>query len=418
MKNYFHYQLLRADGSTRHGLVALPVDLTTSAVALIERQFDATVLQIHRFPQWIAHAAALARGFSSRAIKPEELGGLLRDLAVMTNSGIPVFDAVKAIAHDEDSTTSTRVARVCRTLLDDLNSGMTLGGAVNRQADVFPETVRSLVTIGDETGTMHNMLMESAAHIDRMISIKANARQALIYPVISFLAIFGAAAFWIVYVMPQLLDMFKQMNAKLPPITIATLAVAGWLGKYWPWALGLWIVFLVGCLIAWRASLRLRLGVITLLHRLPVSRVLLVSSGLAFFSEYLSLLIRSGLDIVSSLRILEAALRNDYYRERVKLMRRHIERGDQVSFAMRQVGGFPTMMVRMISVGEESGTLDAQLQYLSGEYAARLKRSVGMLAELIKPLIIVVAGGVFLFLIVALLLPVYDLVRQTMTIAR
>lgn len=122
--------------------------------------------------------------------------------------------------------------------------------------------------------------------------------------------------------------------------------------------------------------------------------------------------------MISSLGILERSLQNLYYKERVARIRQFVERGDRISFAMRQVGGFPSMMVRMIAVGEESGTLDRQLTYLSDEYSARLKRTVGMLAEIIKPVIVVIAGAVFLLLIVALLLPVYDLVRQTMSAAR
>ena len=139
------------------------------------------------------------------------------------------------------------------------------------------------------------------------------------------------------------------------------------------------------------------------------------SSGLAFFTEYMALLIRAGVDMVSSLQVMERAMRDEYYRDRIIAIRQVLERGDRVSAAMRQVGGFPSMMVRMIGVGEETGTLDSQFARLSAEYSLRLQRLITNLSEVIKPVVVLLAGGMFVFLIVALLLPVYDLVRQAIT---
>jgi type II secretory pathway component PulF len=414
MSNFYYYQMLMPTGRARSGLAAISVEMDASARLWLEKKHDGIVLRLHRLPSWLAELLRTARRVLRGAIRPAELAGLLRDLAVMTSSGIPIFEAVKAIAEDQGSESGKRVERVCMQLLEDLNAGSPLGVAFARQPDVFPDTVRSLAEIGDETGTMHQMLMESARHVDRVMSLKADARQAMIYPIFSFLAIFGAGGFWIVYVMPKLVDLFKQMNAKLPPLTVAVLGFATWMNRYWPVLLIALVAGLIGAVVAWRHSLALRRRVMAILHRTPIARTLLVSSGLAFFSEYLALLIRSGLDVVKSLDILERSLENVYYKDRVRSIRQFLERGDRISFAMRQVGGFPSMMVRMIAVGEDSGTLDRQLSYLADEYSTRLKRTVGTLAELIKPLVVILAGGVFLLLIVALLLPVYDLVRQTM----
>ncbi|KDB96041.1 type II secretion system F family protein, partial [Bordetella bronchiseptica] len=108
------------------------------------------------------------------------------------------------------------------------------------------------------------------------------------------------------------------------------------------------------------------------------------------------------------------AISDDYYRDRIVAIRQIMERGEGISTAMRHVGGFPPIMMRMIAVGEETGTLDRQLSYLAKEYGTRLARVIAMLSEVIKPLVILIAGAMFTLLIVALLLPVYDLVRQSM----
>lgn len=415
MNHFFAYEVLLPSGSSKWGVAVIAAEKNESARLWLEKQFDGLVVQLFRLPPWLSAPAHVLRAIFRSSIGAKELAGLLRDMAVMTNSGIPVIMAIQSIAEDRDADASPRVASVCVQLLEDLSSGASISTAFARQPHVFPESVRSLAVIGDETGAMNLMLMEAANHIDRLTSMKADAKQAMIYPIFSFLAIFGAGGFWIVYVMPQLVSLFKQMNAKLPPLTVAVLATASWLNEHW-----LLIVLSMVCVcvllyVAWTRSHAFKRALYQLLHRLPIAKTILTSSGLAFFAEYLAILTRSGVDVVSSFHILDRAVNDLYYRDRIVSIRHYLERGDRISAAMRQVGGFPSMMVRMISVGEESGTLDTQLSYLATEYSMRLKRTVSALAELIKPMVVVLAGGFFLLLIVALLLPVYDLVRQTMS---
>jgi type II secretory pathway component PulF len=149
------------------------------------------------------------------------------------------------------------------------------------------------------------------------------------------------------------------------------------------------------------------------LHRLQISRVLMTASGMAHISEHLALLVRAGIDFVGSLDILARSTGDRYYRWRLIKVRDAVARGEGIASAMRRTGGFPPMAVRMIAVGEESGSLDVQLTHLAQEYRKRLENVIRSLSEIIKPAIILLAGGLFIFLIVALLLPVYDLVRQS-----
>jgi general secretion pathway protein F/type IV pilus assembly protein PilC len=133
---------------------------------------------------------------------------------------------------------------------------------------------------------------------------------------------------------------------------------------------------------------------------------------MAFITEHLALLISAGVDITRSLGVLERSLSDEYYKTRIAKVRVAVDRGDMLSSAMQQVGGFPPMALRMIGVGEESGSLDAQLSHLAGEYRQRLARLIASLSEIIKPVIILAAGAFFVLLVVALLLPMYDLIRQ------
>lgn len=411
--NTYYYRVLLPHGSVRSGLLRLAVKREVSVRMRIESDTDGTVLSLFRFPSWLAFFSEILMHVFRRQVRGEDLAGFLRDMGLMMRAGVPALDALQTLVDESDTSENRAMAYVARNMLDDLNAGVGMTEAFNRHPDVFPETVRNLVSIGDQTGTLDRMLGEAAEHVERMINIKRDIKTALIYPAFVFSTIIGVAIFWIYYVVPNMARLFKQMQAKLPPITEGLVSFANMLSTHLPWVLLVVAVVAITGTVLFKRSESFQLATYNLLHRLPISRTLLVSSGMAHMTEHLSILVRAGVDLVSSLRILGRATKNRYYRTRLIQVAESVSRGESVSSSMRRVGGFPAMAVRMISVGEESGSLDQQLAHLAGDYRKRLEVVVKSLAEILKPLIILVAGGLFLFLIVALLLPVYDLVRQS-----
>ena len=413
--NVYYYRLLLSTGRVKSGIAQLAVEHDSSARVWLEKNFDAVILTLYRLPGFLAEMQRTVSHLVRPSIRPQELSGMLRDLAVMTGAGIPVLEALRAVATEVGTGRASNAARLARRVLEELDAGATMSDAFDRFPDAFPESVRNLVMIGDETGTMDDMLLEAADHVERISKMTADTRQALIYPAFVFSAIFAAGGFWIYYVIPNLAELFKQMNAKLPPLTIAVMKISNWLvGNLM--AIGIGMVVLVFVLwVTWRYSRTFRRAVHYTLHRLPIAKTIMFSSGLAFFTEYMALLVKAGVDMVSSLKVMERAMRDEYYRDRIIAIRQVLERGDRISSAMRQVGGFPSMMVRMIGVGEDTGTLDSQFSRLSAEYSQRLQRVIANLSEIIKPVVVMLAGGMFILLIVALLLPVYGLVQQAMS---
>jgi type II secretory pathway component PulF len=199
----------------------------------------------------------------------------------------------------------------------------------------------------------------------------------------------------------------------LPPVTQWLITVSDALVQYL--LLFVLAVFLIIVTLTWlyKSLPRFKAWCHELLHKLPIFKTLTTSSGMAFVTEHLALLVRAGLDFMTSLEVLANATTDQYYRQRLLRVREGVARGEGIGASMRRVGGFPAMAVRMISVGEESGSLDKQLDRLAAEYRKRLDVVVSTLSEIIKPALILIAGGLFIFLIVALLLPIYDLVRQS-----
>lgn len=413
--NAYYYRLLMPNGVLRSGIAHLAVERDFSARLWLEKRHEAVVVALHRLPRWLADGARASRRLSSRGLRSDELGGLLRDLAVMTGSGVPMIDALRAVAEENRLEGQARPAAVASLLIEDLDAGASVSEAFSRHPDLFPESVRNLVMIGNATGTMDRMLLEAAGHVERIGKMHRDARRSMIYPAFVFATILGAAAFWIYYVIPNLAQLFTQMHAKLPRLTLGVLAVVDWLGAHLLTTVVVLVVVIGGLWIGLRRSRRLRSMAHHLAHRLPVIRTIAHSAGMAFVTEHLALLIRAGLDLMRCLGVLERAVRDEYYRERIIAMRDIVARGERLSAAMRQVGGFPSMAVRMISVGEETGTLERQCQHLAGEYRQRLEHVIESLAEIIKPVVILLAGALFLLVVAAFLLPVYDLVRQAVT---
>lgn len=409
----YWYHLLLPDGSSKRGLIRLAVERDFSARIWLERQHDAVVLALQRLPNWAAGTQEFLLRPFRESVSHEDLAGFLRDLALMVGAGVPILEALRTIEAEGEMGEQRRLVGLSKSLLDDLNAGAAVSEAFARHSDVFPETVRNLVAIGEKSGTLDKMLLEGSSHIERLMRINQDIRTALIYPAFVFSTIFAVALFWIYYVVPNMAQLFKQLHAKLPPVTLLLVTFADWMTRYVFVALAIVVTLVVAFILAKKHLPGVRPFLYNLGHKVPIVRTLLRSSGLAHLTEHLALLIRAGVDVVTSLDILGRATTNAFYQTRILAVRERVARGEHIAPAMRQTGGFPALVTRMVAVGEESGTLDKQLQHLASEYRNRLNSLVASLGEIIKPAIIIVAGGVFLFLIVALLLPIYDLVRQT-----
>lgn len=409
----YYYRVLLPHGKVRSGLLRLAVERDHSARLRLENETDGTVLLLQRLPSLLSSTTDFLLRLGRAHVRTEDLAGFLRDLGLMLRAGVPAMEALSTLVEEGNATGNRAVSRIARRMKEDLNAGVTMAEAFARHPDIFPETVRNLVSIGDQSGTIDRMLGEAADHVERMLNIRRDIRTALIYPGFVFATIFAVAGFWIYYVVPNMARLFAQLNAKLPPVTLALVNFSNALVHHAPLVLAIALVVVFGTGFAVRRVPAVRLALHETLHRLPIARVLMTSSGMAHITEHLAILVRAGLDFVTCLNVLARATRDQHYQRRLISVRESVERGDGIAVSMRRVGGFPAMAVRMIAVGEESGSLDVQLTHLASEYRKRLEVLVKSLAEIIKPAVILMAGALFLFLIVALLLPVYDLVRQS-----
>jgi general secretion pathway protein F/type IV pilus assembly protein PilC len=266
--------------------------------------------------------------------------------------------------------------------------------------------------MGEETGKLDEMLKDASEHLQRVNKIVSDTKQALMYPAFVLTAISGGMIFWFAYVVPKIVGLFKELDVALPQITLALIAISSFVEQYYLHIIIAALAALVVMVFIRKKSRSFRKFLDAVLLRLPITKSLITASVLAYISEYFAMLINAGIDIMQSLRILHESVGNEVYRDKMAEVRSYLETGEGISDSFKQAIIFPNFVIRMMSVGENSGTLPEQLNYIADQYREKLTVMVATIGKAIEPLILVVAGTIFAVIVIGLFLPIYDLVSR------
>ncbi|MCF6317714.1 MAG: type II secretion system F family protein [Proteobacteria bacterium] len=408
MRCYYHRLLLQS-GKTQRGISKLLMENERSAQVFLEKQRDAIILKLVTLPGWFLYIYDFWSRIRGNYIDKASLAEFFHNISVMLKAGVPIFTAVEEMT-SEDS--DIKVRELAQNLLESMRSGQTFSQSLDKHADTIPKTARYLAYIGETSGNQDRTLHDAAEHLNRIVSITRDTKRAMIYPAFVFTSIIGATLFWLYYVVPSISDLFKQMQVDLPTITKVTVAFSNHIHNYFFVYLIVVFIIIVVLISLYKYRQSFRYKVHKLFMKLPISRTIMKSSGLAFITEYLSLLISSGVEIITSLEIIEASISNEVYREKIGQVRKGVMRGNTLTDELRLAKVFPSFVLRLTSIGEQTGTLDKQLRYLAEEYRKRFEHTVASISEIIQPLVIIFAGLLFILMIVALFLPVYKLIGE------
>ncbi len=338
-----------------------------------------------------------------------ELAELCRNLALLIRGGVPLLQALKDLKED---TPHKRLRQALTTLIQAIMAGRPLSHGMEQEKGVFPGIVRSLVALGEETGNLDRTLEEAAQHLYRVHAIIVQTKRAMLYPVFVLLAMSGALLFWLLFVLPKILGLFQQFQIPLPWPTRALIAVTSFLRGYGPYlSLGL---LLAGILFyfAYRRSSLVRYYFEIFLLRVPLISKVKRSSLLAFFFEYLALLLNAGIDILRSFDIMLASLDSELGKRLAKNMREGVLRGESFREVAATTGLFSPLDLRMLSVGEETGRLVEQLRHLARYYYEIVQGMVETLSKVLEPILIAITGLIFLLIAISLIGPIYELISQ------
>lgn len=342
-------------------------------------------------------------------IKRQEIIETLENLHIIVKSGIPITNGLIDIAEDTDNPS-------LKDMLTDiayrLQMGYTLSRAFEHYQETFSPIVVSLIKIGEETGSLDKTLKDASEHLKKIEDIKSKTKQALIYPTFAFFSVFGAMIFWLIYVLPKIIDAFKDFNIKLPLTTIFIMNVSDFTRKYFL-AVGIFVlilIFLTGLIR--KKSDRFRYETDKVLLRLPVFGSIIMNFNYAFFAEYIRLMLSSGVPLYQALNIMESSIKNMVFKTAIKNTREKIERGKSFSESLKEEGVFSPIIIRMIAIGEQAGRLDEQLNYISNYYYNKVDYLSQNIAKMIEPIVIGIVGGFMLIIMLGLVGPIYDLIAE------
>ena len=406
--NYFRYKLISPNGKPSSGLIRLPYQDEISTASYLERN-GSMAIYVSKLGKLESLFPKLNSFRLSKRLKRTDQANLLNNLSLLLRSGMPLNTALEEVAQ---TISHPGLAGSIQDIIGAVQGGMSFSEAAGKFSDIFTETVICLIRIGEETGRLDEMLKDASEHVNRMHTIISDTQRALLYPMFVLFSIGVGLVFWLYYVVPKILELFKEMNVALPKITLYLLKISDFIQNHFVYLLAGIVSIPIILITTRKGSRRFKKIVDWAMLKLPISKAIISASNLAHITEYFSLLIRSGINILQAVKILKDSIQNEIYRDKLETVGKEIKQGSSISEAFASATIFPAFVTRMISIGEVSGTLEEQLGNIAQEYTKRLSTLVEMIGKMIEPIILVVAGAIFAVIFLALLLPVYDMVGR------
>ncbi|MEK7794781.1 MAG: type II secretion system F family protein [Candidatus Hydrogenedentota bacterium] len=343
---------------------------------------------------------------AGKRVKQVELLLFTRQMATMVNAGLPLLQSLDILA---EQTEEANFAAIIRGVAQDVEGGETFSEALRRYARAFPDLYVSMVRAGEAGGDLDGVLLQLADYLEATAELKRRVRSAMTYPVVAFSLIILMAGGLIIFVVPQFATIFLELNAKLPAPTRILIGVSNTLAS---WKALIVVAAGVGLVVAVRVYGQTpggayNLDVIRL--RLPIFGKLLRKVAVSRFTRTLSTLTRSGVPILQAMEIVERTAGSEVFAKAIRNSAESVRNGETLADPLARSGEFPSMVTRMIGVGEKTGALEVMLEKIADFYDSEVRATVDGLTSLIEPILIMMMGIVVGGIVIALFLPILGL---------
>lgn len=357
-------------------------------------------------PQTVREKAKPLFGSSGKSVKPGDVAIFSRQIATMMASGVPMVQSFDIIA---DGQKNPRFKNMLVDVKQGIEGGQALHESLGRYPVQFDELYRNLVRAGESAGVLDTVLDTVATYKERTEGLKKKIKKALFYPIMVLVVAFLVSMIMLLFVVPVFAKTFQDAGAALPAPTLIVLGASKFMQHYWWVVIGSIIGGVAGLVMAKRRSVKFAHFLDRVTLKLPVLGNIMRQSAIARFARTLGVTFRAGVPLVEALDAVSGATGSVVYGDAVKQMRDDIAVGHQLQLAMRQTGLFPSMVVQMTGIGEESGALDNMLFKVAEFYEEEVNNAVDTLATLLEPLIMVILGVVVGGMVVSLYLPIFKL---------
>ena len=346
------------------------------------------------------------RTSGGRSIKQKDIAVFTRQLSTMMRAGVPLIQSFDIVAR---GSTNPKMTRLLTDIRSDVETGTSLSSAFRKHPMYFDALYCNLVEAGEAGGILETLLDRLAIYQEKTMAIKNKIKSALIYPVAVLVVAFVVLSVIMIFVIPAFEDVFKSFGADLPAPTLFVIALSKFFTSYWYLIFGIlgggtYIFF-----ESWKRSLKMQKAMDRLLLRVPVFGELVNKSSIARWTRTLSTMFAAGVPLVEALDSVGGASGNAVFLEATEQIQKDVSTGSALTTSMQTTGVFPTMVIQMCAIGEESGALDQMLGKAAEFYEDEVDEAVKGLSSLMEPFIIVILGVLIGGIVVSMYLPIFKL---------
>lgn len=340
------------------------------------------------------------------AIKPKDMAIFTRQLATMMKAGVPLLQAFDIVGRGNPN---PRVTKLLNDIRTDVETGTSLSVAFRKFPLYFDNLYCNLVEAGESAGILDQLLDRLAVYMEKTEAIKSKIKSALMYPISVLVVAFVVVAVIMIFVIPAFKEVFSSFGADLPAPTLFVMAISEVFVKYW------WLIFgIIGGSIyfflqAWKRSEKVQRVMDRVLLKVPVFGALIEKSCIARWTRTLSTMFAAGVPLVEALDSVGGASGNSLYADATTKIQQEVSTGTSLTSAMTNANLFPSMVLQMTAIGEESGSVDHMLGKAADFYEAEVDEMVAGLSSLMEPIIIVFLGTLIGGIVVSMYLPIFKL---------
>lgn len=344
----------------------------------------------------------------SQRVTGADVNTFTRQLATMVNAGLPLTEALLILRTQTKGTMQKIVSKI----LADVEEGESLSSAMSKHSEVFSKSYTALIKAGEVGGVLDEVLVRLADNLEKDQEFKGRVKGALIYPIIIVFGMIAVAFIMMVFVVPRLTALYDQFQADLPLPTLVLIAVSNFMTNFW------WLILIsaggaVYGLKLYRATKSGRRKIDELILKIPVFGDLTLQIVLTDITRTLSLMVGSGVSIIEALNISGGVVDNVVVSSALADCSNMVEKGFPVAFAFsRHPEAFPYLLSQMIAVGEETGKMDEVLEKVSHVFEVESDQKVKALTAAVEPAILIVLGVGVAFLVISIIMPIYNLTTQ------
>jgi general secretion pathway protein F len=399
------YEYKGLDGAGRITKGIIDADSPRLARAKLRRSgiFPTDIMMDRHAKKSVAQGVSIGELF--RRIRSQDISIMTRQLATLVGAGLPIVEALNALI---DQTENVRLKKVITQVREGVNEGSSLSDAMSRFPKVFSELYVNMINAGESSGALDIVLKRLADFMESQVMLKNKVVSTLSYPLILSLVGIAVLAFLLVYVVPKVVRIFDELQQALPIPTVLLISVTDFLRDYW-WAL---LIVIGGILIALRqyaATERGHRNYDRLILKLPMTGKLLRIIVTTRFARTLAILLNSGIPLLRSMDIARAVVNNTVISGAIESAKEGIREGESIAEPLRRSEVFPSMVTHMIAVGEKTGELEGMLFKVSEAYDNEVETTISRMTSLLGPFVILVLGAIVLFVVLAILLPMFEM---------